>query len=109
MTKALKIPIPNIEQWSDFGRKALAPPPKITAKLKPKSLEKVEAIIGHKIARPHLLAQALVSLANRLYFAYLMCSVFQTHSSTQGFESTSYERLEFVGDAVLDFSGYYAF
>lgn len=64
VTKALKIPIPNIEQWSDFGRKALAPPPKITAKLKPKSLEKVEAIIGHKIARPHLLAQALVSLFN---------------------------------------------
>ncbi|KAF9469115.1 hypothetical protein BDZ94DRAFT_1208489 [Collybia nuda] len=85
VTKALGVPIPNIRQWSDFGRKARVPPQKITAKLKPKSIEEVEAIIGHKFARPYLLAQAL------------------THPSIQGFESTSYERLEFVGDAVLDF------
>ena len=60
-TKALSIPMPNVNRWSDFGRKALAPPPKVTAKLREGSLQAVEAIIGHKFSRPHLLAQALVS------------------------------------------------
>ena len=60
VTKALQIPVLNVEQWSDFGRKVLAPPPKITEKLNPKSVEAIESLIGHKIAHPHLLAQALV-------------------------------------------------
>jgi endoribonuclease Dicer len=59
-TKALQIPIPNIDRWSDFSRKVLAPPPAVTAKLRPGSIEAVEKIIGHKFNRPHLLAQALV-------------------------------------------------
>ena len=61
VTKALNIPIPNIDDWSDFGRKALAPPPDASAKLRNGSTEAVEAIVGHKFRRPHLLAQALVS------------------------------------------------
>jgi hypothetical protein len=60
VTKALRVPVLNIEQWSDFGRKVLAPPPKYTARLRPESVGTIESIIGHKIARPHLLAQALV-------------------------------------------------
>ncbi|KAF8897452.1 hypothetical protein BD779DRAFT_1608060 [Infundibulicybe gibba] len=82
--KALHVPIYNIGQWSDFGRKVLVPPAHVTAKLKSSSIEAVERIIGHKFNRPHLLAQAL------------------THTSLQGHE-TSYERLEFLGDGVLDF------
>jgi len=60
VTKALNIPVPNIDRWSDFGRKVLAPPPKVTAKLREGSIAAVQAIIGHKFSRPHLLAQALV-------------------------------------------------
>jgi endoribonuclease Dicer len=60
VTKALNIPVPSIDRWSDFGRKVLAPPPNVTAKLREGSIAAVEAIIGHKFSRPHLLAQALV-------------------------------------------------
>lgn len=62
VTKAINIPVPHVDRWTDFGRKALAPPPEATAKLKPGSIEAVEAIVGHKFEHPHLLAQALVSL-----------------------------------------------
>ena len=61
VTKALNIPVPHIDRWSDFGRKALAPPPEVTARVRPGSIQAVEAIIGHKFDHPHLLAQALVS------------------------------------------------
>lgn len=84
-TKALTIPLSNIDRWSDFGRKVLTPPPNMTAKLRPGSIAAIEKIIGHRFNRPHLLGQAM------------------THSSIQGYESTSYERLEFIGDAILDF------
>ncbi|KAH7922454.1 hypothetical protein BV22DRAFT_656663 [Leucogyrophana mollusca] len=84
-TKALHVPIPYIEQWDDFRRKALAPPSNVTAKLRESTIKAVEAIIGHRFNHPHLLAQAL------------------THASVQGYEGTCYERLEFVGDAILDF------
>jgi endoribonuclease Dicer len=60
VTKELHIPVANIDCWSDLGRKVLAPPPDVTAKVKPGSIRAVEAIIGHKFGRPHLLAQALV-------------------------------------------------
>ncbi|KAI0049624.1 ribonuclease III [Auriscalpium vulgare] len=84
-SKALCIAVPRVDRWSDFARKALAPPPDVTAQLKPGSVEAVESILGHRFHRPHLLAQAL------------------THASIQGYEMTCYERLEFIGDAILDF------
>jgi endoribonuclease Dicer len=59
--KAMNMPFQHIETWSDFGRKLLIPPSKITAKLKPGALAAVEAVIKHKFKYPHLLAQALVS------------------------------------------------
>jgi endoribonuclease Dicer len=64
VTKALNIPVPLIDRWADFGRKALAPPPEATAKLKQGSVQAVEGIIGHQFNHPHLLAQALVSDSN---------------------------------------------
>lgn len=85
VTKALNIPVPHIDRWTDFARKTLAPPPEAFAPLKPGTVEHIEKAIGHSFKRPHLLAQAL------------------THVSIQGHETTSYERLEFIGDAILDF------
>ncbi|KAJ7744529.1 hypothetical protein DFH07DRAFT_925095 [Mycena maculata] len=83
--KAMDIPFPDVEKWSDFGRKLLIPPPIISAKLKAGALKAVEAIVNHKFKHPHLLAQAL------------------THASVSAYERVSYERLEFLGDAILDF------
>ncbi len=61
-SKALRIAVPSIDQWSDFARKALAPPPDVTTRLRPGAVEAIEEIMGHKFNRPHLLAQALVGL-----------------------------------------------
>jgi endoribonuclease Dicer len=83
--KAMNLPFPAVEKWSDFGRKLLLPPPTISAKLKPGALQAVETIINHEFKHPHILAQAL------------------THASVSAFERVSYERLEFIGDAILDF------
>ncbi|KAJ7699997.1 hypothetical protein B0H17DRAFT_1196016 [Mycena rosella] len=83
--KAMNIPFPNVEKWSDFGRKLLLPPPTVTAKLKGGALQAVEAIVNHQFKHPHILAQAL------------------THASVSAVERVSYERLEFIGDAILDF------
>ncbi|KAF8591451.1 ribonuclease III [Ramaria rubella] len=85
VTKAMNIPVPHIDRWTDFARKTLAPPPDVSAQLKPGTVEHIEKAIGHPFGRPHLLAQAL------------------THTSFQGHEMTCYERLEFIGDAILDF------
>ncbi|KAG7449599.1 ribonuclease III [Guyanagaster necrorhizus] len=85
VTKDLGISLPRVEQWSDFGRTAMAPSSKVTAKLKPGTLQAIESALGCKFKRPYLLAQAL------------------THITHQGFQASCYERFEFVGDAVLDF------
>ncbi|KIJ20171.1 hypothetical protein PAXINDRAFT_126718 [Paxillus involutus ATCC 200175] len=83
--KALQVPIPLAQQWHDFRRKALAPPSTVTRPLRQGTTEAVEAIIGYRFQHPHLLAQAL------------------THASIEGYDATCYERLEFLGDAILDF------
>lgn len=74
VTKALNIPVPFIDRWSDFGRKALAPPPEATAKLRPGSIQQVEEIIGHRFNHPHLLAQALVSNLSDVEILATPCS-----------------------------------
>ncbi|KAG1820277.1 uncharacterized protein BJ212DRAFT_1266415 [Suillus subaureus] len=83
--KALRLPVADVEQWEDFRRKALAPPSNVTPRLRGGTLSAVEEIIGASFKYPHLLSQAL------------------THGSIHGYENTCYERLEFLGDAVLDF------
>lgn len=74
-TKALTIPLSNIDRWSDFGRKVLTPPPNSIAKLRPGSVEAIENIIGHNFNRPHLLSQAMVSILHANFLHELMRSV----------------------------------
>lgn len=101
--KAMNIPFPNADKWSDFGHKLLIPPPTISAKLKPGALQAVETIINHKFKYPHILAQALVRRSVSQHFCAVAYLFAQTHASVSGFERVSYERLEFIGDAILEF------
>jgi hypothetical protein len=63
VVKSLHIPLPFIESWEDFALKAKAPPPHVTVALKDDVLETIETITGAKFRRPHILAQALVSIS----------------------------------------------
>ncbi|KAF8076296.1 hypothetical protein FPV67DRAFT_1471163 [Lyophyllum atratum] len=85
IAKALGIPISDINMWTDFGKRFKAAPPKLRTKLKPESIAAVQGMIGYKFDQPHLLSQAL------------------THSSVPDHEFVISERLEFIGDAILDF------
>jgi endoribonuclease Dicer len=60
IAKDLGCYLPRVDRWSDFGRKALAPSPESTAELSEESVAAIEKILGWKIKRPHILAQALV-------------------------------------------------
>ncbi|KAE9410383.1 hypothetical protein BT96DRAFT_961824 [Gymnopus androsaceus JB14] len=84
VTKALKVPLPEIEEWSDFSRKAHAPLAPVSSQIKGSTIKAVEAIIGSHFKQPELLIHVL------------------SRTSKTGAEST-YERLEFIGDAILDF------
>ncbi|KAI0751319.1 hypothetical protein C8Q80DRAFT_1098350 [Daedaleopsis nitida] len=88
--RCMQIPIPGIAQWADYTRLATehAVPPQTGAILhpSPSTVAAVERIFGASFARPELLEQALVHT-----------------SKSGGNQVTSYERLEFIGDAVLDF------
>ncbi|EAU84711.2 hypothetical protein CC1G_00230 [Coprinopsis cinerea okayama7 len=85
VAKALSIPIPGINTWSDLGMQVVIPFTTDAIELRPGSIEAVEGIIGHRFQQPHLLAQIL------------------THTSVHGSKVLTYERLEFIGDAILDF------
>lgn len=67
VVKSLHIPLPFIESWEDFALKAKAPPPHVTVALKDDVLETIETIVGTKFRRPHILAQALVSIPEFLF------------------------------------------
>ncbi|KAF8322084.1 hypothetical protein DL93DRAFT_2051002 [Clavulina sp. PMI_390] len=85
ISKDLGCYLPRVDRWSDFGRKVLAPPPEWTAELSAESITAIEMITGYSITKPHIIAQAL------------------THTSIHGTDVPCYERLEFLGDAVLDY------
>jgi endoribonuclease Dicer len=59
--KALHIPIPSIDRWTDLAERALTPPRSFQNTLWSGTIEAVEAIAGIKVERPHFLVQALVS------------------------------------------------
>ncbi|GLB33718.1 putative PAZ domain containing protein [Lyophyllum shimeji] len=83
--KALGIPVTDIQTWSDFGRRLVAIPPDLSSRVNSESIHAVEDIIGYNVKQPHLIAYAL------------------THSSIQDRQPSIRERLEFIGDAILDF------
>ncbi|KAJ4481439.1 hypothetical protein C8J55DRAFT_560005 [Lentinula edodes] len=83
--KALNLPLPSIEKWSDFGQRVEKVFEPVSVQISSSTIEAVEAVIGCQFKRPQFLVQAL------------------THISKTGDHSTTYERLEFIGDAILDF------
>ncbi|KAH9843805.1 uncharacterized protein C8Q71DRAFT_698068 [Rhodofomes roseus] len=83
--KTLNIAIPSIEQWSDFARIIGRSPPSARNLLPLVDVKALEAIVRCEIKNRDIFAQAL------------------THSSVHGPGYTGYERLEFIGDAILDF------
>lgn len=104
------MPLPGINTWSDFGARVVIPLPHRVAQMRPGSAEAVEEVIGHKFSQRHLLAQAMVcTFPSRLVIPMLKDLLLQTHTSHKSSGMTSYERLEFIGDAILDFSVYHTF
>ncbi|KAJ3766364.1 hypothetical protein FB446DRAFT_794179 [Lentinula raphanica] len=82
--KALNVPLPNIEKWADFGKRSQeVSEPVVAVQISSSTIGAIEAIIGCPFKRPQFLIQAL------------------THKTSA--QSTTYERLEFIGDAILDF------
>ncbi|KAI0079680.1 ribonuclease III [Panus rudis PR-1116 ss-1] len=82
--KTLGVALPQVEAWSDF--KALSTTTAGSSHhLSTEQLHAVEHIVGFKFKRSELLAEAL------------------THSSMHAQSKTvNYDRLEFLGDAILD-------
>ncbi|KAG8990004.1 hypothetical protein FRB90_001977, partial [Tulasnella sp. 427] len=83
--KTIGLPIPNISRWSDFTRKVVITSPGATYPIKQEHAEEIERIIGFKFSKPKLLQLAL------------------THKTAALSHRETYERLEFLGDGVLDF------
>ncbi|GAA5800244.1 hypothetical protein HPULCUR_005669 [Helicostylum pulchrum] len=86
----LQIPFDEIKTWSDFNptfeesRKQVPPRAEVRA-LRLLDAPKITEIVGRKFAKPLLLVEAL------------------THASLPNSTSPCYQRLEFLGDAILDF------
>ncbi|PSR73594.1 hypothetical protein PHLCEN_2v10513 [Hermanssonia centrifuga] len=85
ITKILRVPLPGVEQWPDFARSEALSAGEDFQRIPSHVCKTVQKIVGYKFQRPLLLAEALV------------------HSSLPGHKSKNYDRLEFLGDAVLDF------
>ncbi|KZT74443.1 ribonuclease III [Daedalea quercina L-15889] len=83
--KTLNIAIPSVEQWSDFARINGRLPPPARNFVPLVDVKALEAIVRCEIKNRDIFAQAL------------------THSSVHGPGYNGYERLEFLGDAILDF------
>lgn len=98
----LKIPILEDTSTSKAFRDALHSPPISTGSRLP--LKQVEKIIGHGVKHPFYLSQVLV----RQFFPVMTGSNLRyltrkSRTSLPNYKSTSFERLEFLGDGILDF------
>lgn len=86
--KRLHFNMPEITGWSDFWRSyaSSVPSQETPCNLSPSTIEAVQELTGCRFLRPALVAEAL------------------THGSLSNQESTTYDRLEFLGDGILDFN-----
>ncbi|KAG1233174.1 hypothetical protein G6F35_001373 [Rhizopus arrhizus] len=86
----MQIPFDQIEKWSDFNvafeesRKEIPPRAEFKA-LSTLDLPKIQKLVDRKFNKPLLVVEAL------------------THASLPNSTSPCYQRLEFLGDAILDF------
>jgi endoribonuclease Dicer len=79
------IPIGKIQHWNDYCKIYIPPPLELGAHVfHPEEQRGIEEIVGYKFKNPRLLIQAY------------------THASTVNTNSPCYQRLEFLGDAVLE-------
>ncbi|OBZ71925.1 Endoribonuclease Dicer 1 [Grifola frondosa] len=86
VSKILGVGIPDVALWSDFGRKLGTISPVALVACSVRTLAAVETIVGRSFTKVDLLVQAL------------------SHTSIlKGNPAAGYDRLEFVGDAILDF------
>lgn len=87
---AMQIPFDDIQQWSDFTPTFLQNRDKVPARaearaLRSLSLSRIQEITGYTFNTPLLVVEAL------------------THASLPNSSAPCYQRLEFLGDAILDF------
>jgi endoribonuclease Dicer len=86
----LQIPFDEIKEWSDFipayeeQRKKVPPRAEVRA-LRLLNIPRLTEVVGRQFEKPLLLTEAL------------------THASLPNSTSPCYQRLEFLGDAILDF------
>ncbi|KAG0042835.1 Dicer-like protein 1 [Gryganskiella cystojenkinii] len=87
--KALRIPFDEFESWTTFNevylRDRALDSTMVPSPQQMMDLQEVEKTIGYKFKRPELFFEAM------------------THASHIRTDSVCYQRLEFLGDAVLDF------
>ncbi|KAI8136903.1 hypothetical protein BJV82DRAFT_718564 [Fennellomyces sp. T-0311] len=86
----MQIPFDEIKKWSDFQPAYIISRDKVPARAEVKALRsvsvpRVEEIAGYKFKTPLLIVEAL------------------THASLPNSTAPCYQRLEFLGDAILDF------
>ncbi|CAO3597959.1 unnamed protein product [Absidia cylindrospora] len=87
---AMQIPFDDIQTWSDFyptflaSREKLPPRAEISA-LRSVNMPKIKELSNHDFSNPLLVVEAL------------------THASLPNSTAPCYQRLEFLGDAILDF------
>lgn len=102
VSKRLKVPLPKINHWHELRSQYTFPERRHAVQLSPQTIAGVEKIIGFKFKRVDVLAEALVCFNKERYKHPVDEICFhQTHGS--GNTASGYDRLEFLGDAILDF------